>query len=291
MEFAVFVLGVLFEKARPDLKLRRWWARRGPRLAMSLGSGFGRVPVPVALAGLDARRLLLRPSTLLVAYVVYLWFARDVPNTPYDGVNHLVGFPLALMGLFALVLVASIGGRDRGVELVEATPADRRRSMLSWLVLLSCLAAVEYGLLALVRFSWSEPVYGNLLPDAWQLTQGPIMLVGGGLLGLLAARLLPAWVAPILALIIGVAWVGTVSGSFDSARMLAPIIEWIQYREDGLTVVEPGSFGWHNAYLLGLCGLGLVAALLTLPGRRRALLVTGAAIATFTAVAGALALP
>jgi hypothetical protein len=290
VEISLFVLGVLLETARPDLRLRRWWASRAPALPFAFGTGLRRVPVPVAVAGLDARRLLLRPSALVAAYVVYRLLAHPLPAKPYDGVNHLVGFYVAFIGLFVLVLVASIGGRDRGVELVEATPADRRSSVLSWVVLLSCLAAVEYGLLALVRFARTEPSYGELLPDAWQLAQGPIMLLGGGLLGLLAARLLPAWVAGPLALILGVAWVGTFSASFG-LTMLAPVIEWIEYHEDSRVVVEPGSLAWHNAYLLGLCGLGLVAALLTLPGRRRALLVAGSLLVVGTTVAGALALP
>ena len=292
MEIAAFVLGVLFEKARPDLKLRRWWSRRAPRLPLPLGTGIRRVPVPVALAGLDVRRLLLRPSAVLAAYVLYRVYGPALPiGDAYEGVNRLTGTSIAGVGLVVLVLVAAIGGRDRGVELVEATPADRRSPILSWLVLLGAMAALEYGLLALLRFGRAEsPVYGDLLPDAWQLAQGPIMLIGGGLLGLLAARLMPAWVAAPLTVVLAVAWVGTFSSSFG-LTMLAPVIEWIQYREDERVLLEPGSFAWHNAYLLGLCALGVVALLLTVPGRRRTLLAAGSVLAVGTAVAGALALP
>ena len=292
MEISVFILGVFFEKARPDLKLRRWWRARGVRLPALAGPRVHGVPVPVALAGVDARRLLLRPTTLLVAYVLYRVFSPTLPIVnAYDGVNRLLGFSLAILGLAVMAVVASIGGRDRGAEIVEATPGGERSPLLSWVVLLSAAAVVEYALLVGVRFGRPEPLYGDLLPDAWQLAQGPIMLIGGGLLGLLAARLLPVWVAAPLAVVVGIAWVGTVSGSFDSTTMLAPVIEWVQYREDNRTVVEPGSFGWHNAYLLGLCGLGVVAVLLTAPGRRHALLLAGSAVGIATVVAGALALP
>ncbi len=291
MEIAVFVLGVLLEKTRPDLWLRRWWASRASALPMRLGSGVRRVPVAVAVSGLDARRLLLRPTALVAVYVLVRFAMHPLPaDKPYDGVNHLIGFFLGFIGLATMVIVASIAGRDRGVEIIDATPADRRSPVLSWVVLLSVLAALEYVALLIVRFARAEPPYAELLPDAWQLTQGPIMLLGGGLLGLLAARLVPSWVAAPGAMILAIFWVGTFSNGLG-ITMLSPVIEWIQYREDNRVVVEPGSFAWHNAYLLGLCGLGVVAVLLTVPGRRRALVVAGAVIAVATAVAGALALP
>ena len=290
MEISVFLLGVLFEKTRPDLRLRRWWAQHVPGLALSVGTGV-RVPVPVAVAGLDARRLLLRPSALLVGYLLVRFVMHPLPaDKPYDGVNHLVGFFLAMIGLAVLVLVAAIAGRDRGVEIIDATPAARRSSVLSWLVLLSCLAAVEYVVLVLVRFGRAEPSYGELLPNVWQLAQGPIMILGGGLLGLVAARLVTPWVAAPLMAVLAIVWVGTFSNDFG-ITMLAPVIEWVQYREDSRILLEPGSLAWHNAYLLGLCGLGIVAALLTVPGRRRLLLVAGASLAIGTAVAGFLAVP
>jgi hypothetical protein len=305
VELGVFLLGVLLEKARFDLKVRRWWATRfaaapselvgatGPVTVQTVRREPPRRPVPpaVALAGVDARRLLLRPSTVLGAYVLFRVMSPPLPLSTYEGVNRLVGFTLAFTGLAALVLVASIGGRDRGAEIVEATPAGVRAPVLSWVVLLAGLAVLEYGFLLLLRFGRETPVYRDLLPNGWELTQGPIMLLGGGLLGLLAARLLPVWAAAPVGVVVATAWVGIVSGTFDSTSMLGPVVEWIQYREDGLVRVEPGSFAWHNAYLLGLCGLGLVATLLTVPGRRRALLVAGAVIAVATAVAGALALP
>jgi hypothetical protein len=290
VEISVFVLGVLFEKARPDLRLRAWWARHGAGRVSRLGTGLHRVPLPVALAGFDARRLLLRPSALLAAYVLFRVFSVGYDDKAYEGVNHLVGFTLAILGLVVLALVASIGGRDRGVELVEATPARRRPALMSWVVLLVAAAVLEYVLLVLARYVPAPPAYAELLPNAWQLAQGPILLVGGGLLGLLAARLLPSWVAPVVAMVVGVAWVGIFSANLG-IPMLAPVIEWIQYHEDNRVLLEPGSFAWHNAYLLGLCGLGVVAVLLTVPGRRRALLVAGGALALATGVAGVLALP
>jgi hypothetical protein len=288
VEIAALVLGIVLERLRPDLWVRgRWAALRLPRPGGRLA-----VPLPVALAGVDARRLLLRPSTLLALYVLYRIFSPPLPlGSAYDGVNRFVGLSVAVLGVIVLAVTASIGGRDRGVEIVEAAPADPRRRLLSWLVLLGGLAAFEYVALVALRFGKQEAWYHDLMPNAWELTQGPIMLLGAGLLGVLLARLVPGWVAAPIGVVLTVVWVGVLSDTLPGATMLAPVVEWVQFREDGRVVVEPGRFGWHNAYLLGVCGLGVVALMLTAPGRRRGLLLTGIALTAGTVVAGVLALP
>jgi hypothetical protein len=289
VEVSVLVLGVLFERLRPDLAVRRWWGRPG---FAAPGGGLA-VPVPVALAGVDARRLLLRPTILFVGYVLWRTLASPLPHGTYDGINSMIGFAWAFAGLVVLVVVASIAGRDRGEEIVAATPGGERAPVSSWVVLLVGAAVLEYALVALHRWGHEAPLtYAALMPNAWELAQPSLMLLGGGLLGLVAGRLLPGWVAAPLAAVAAIAWIGVLSGTFSSTTMLAPVIEWVEYHEHSSAVTfEPGSFAWHNAYLLGLCGLGAVAALLTTPGRRRPLLVVGTLIGVGTVVAGALALP
>lgn len=290
MEISVLALGVFFEKLRPDLHLRRWWSRRG--WSPALGGRLA-VPAPVGLAGVDARRLLLRPSTLFAAYVLWRVGSAALSKTDvYNGVNSTVGFAWAFLGLLVLVVVASIAGRDRGNELVAATPKGERTPVTSWVVLLAVVAVLEYGVAAMHRYGHDAPAYASFLPNGWELAQAPLMLLGGGLLGLLLARLLPGWVAAPLGVVACLVWIGVLSGAFTSTTMLTPVIEWVQYHEHSSVVtIEPGSFAWHNAFLLGLCGLGVVAALLTTPGRRRFLLVAGTAVGILAVVAGALALP
>ena len=288
MEVGLVVLFAFLERNRPDLRLRRAWARLPfPRPSLAAG-----VPVPLALAGLDLRRWAVRLTTVLLAYLLWRGFAPALPvGNPYDGVNALTGFALAFTGLGVLAILAATSGRDRGEELIAALPAGPRSRVLGWVVLLAILALVEYAVLAVLRFGRDEPPYAALLPDAWELTQGPLMLFGGGLLGLLFARLLPAWVAAPVCVVLATFWVGILSSSGWGTTMLAPMLGWIQYREDSMVIVEPGSFAWHNAYLLGLCGLAIVAALLREPGRRGLLLLAGTAALVATVVAGALALP
>jgi hypothetical protein len=288
MEISVLFLLVLFERARPDLHLRRVLVPV-PRPALPV-----RVPVPVALAGLDARRWALRLTTVAVGYAVWHVYSPALSETDaYDGVNALVGFYLAFLGLLLLAIVAATGGRDRGDELLAALPATPRSRVLGWVTLIAGLALLEYAVFAGLRYLRDEPGYVPLLPNAWELAQGPLMLLGGGLLGLVLARNLPAWVATPVGVVLGIVWVGLLSNADWSTAQLAPMYEWIQYRDDELPIYErePGSFAWHNAYLLGLCGLGVVAALLREPGRRAGLLVTGTVLAAGTALAGGMALP
>lgn len=285
MEILAAVALVLLERMRPDLHVRRAWAGLGvPRPALPM-----RVPVSVALAGLDLRRLVLRLTALLAAYVLWRTYVPNLDPDPYGGLNRLVGMIPAILGLAVLAVVAATAGRDRGQELLDALPAEPRSRVWGWAVLLVGAALAEYAVLAAVRFGREEPTYAALLPNAWELAAGPLMLLGGGLLGLLVARLVSAWIAAPLAVVLGIA--GVVALDREGTVMLALALEWIQYHEDGRVIVEPGSFGWHNAYLLGLCALGLVAALLREPGRRRGLVTAGAVALAGTAVAGALALP
>jgi hypothetical protein len=287
MEIAVVLLMVLAERARFDLLLRRRWAALAPpRRGLAV-----RVPVPLALAGLDARRLLVRLSWVGIVALLVIAFDPSPGAGTYDGVNQLVGFYWAFTGLAVMAVVAATAGRDRGNELLEALPAGARSRIGSWALLLLGAATLEYLVLLVFRYYRDEPVYAALLPNAWELAQGPIMLLGGGLLGLLVARLVPGWVAVPVAVVGAVAWVGTFSASIDGATMLAPVVEWIQYHENDAVIVEPGSLAWHNAYLLGLCGLGLVAALLRERGTRRGLVLTGTAVLAATTATAVLALP
>jgi len=287
MEILAAVALVLVERARLDLHLRRWWSRLPlPRPAWAVA-----VPVPIALAGLDVRRWAVRLTVAMTAFWLFLLFARPFTADPYEGVNALVGFYLAFFGLGVLAIVAATSGRDRDAELQAALPAGPRSRVLGWAGLLALLAILEYGLLLASRYGLDEPAYAGFLPGPWELAHGPLMLLGGGLLGLLLARLVPGWIAAPVGVVLGIAWVVVLSRDGAGTAMLAPLIEWIEYREDSLVVLVPGSLAWHNVYLLGLCGLGLVAALLREPGRRRGLVASGAVVLAGTLAAGAQALP
>lgn len=289
MEILLVVGLLLLERLRFDLPVRRWCARFFPRPAF--GPAWN-VPVPVALAGFDVRRLLPRLITVLAAVLLLRTALAGRPSTAYDGVNQTVGFYWAITGLFVLILVATVGGRDRDNEALAALPVGGRPRVAGWAVTLLLAAAVVYGLAGLRLRQVGGASYDALLPNAWELAQAPLMILGGGLLGLLVARLLPVWAAVPVATVGAIFWTGAVGATRDWV-VLAPMYEWVKYdeRNAAAAVLHPGSFGWHNAFLLGLCGLGLVAALLRERGPRRALIAGGVVLTAATVAAALLALP
>lgn len=285
MELLLVLAVVLVERARLDLPLRRAWARLdAPRPSLAVA-----VPRPVALAGLQVRTTALRLSTLGLAYV--LWRVYWPPSDDaYSAVNVLMGQPFMFLGLAVLALVAVSGGRDRGDELMAALPGGGRVHVAGWACTLAVAAAAAYAVV-LVGLARRAGTYPGLLPHAWDVAQVPALVLGGGLLGLLAARLLPGLVAAPVAVIAAVAWVVLLSKDSWGLQMVTVLVEWVPYREDGAVGLLPGSVAWHNAFLFGLCALGLVSALLVEAGRRRPLLVAGGLLVPATALAGALALP
>lgn len=289
MEILLIVGLLLIERLRLDLPVRRWWARAVPRPAFALA---GSVPVPVALAGFDVRRLVPRVLTVLALALLLRMVTADAPNEAYDGVNQSIGFYWAFLGLAVLVLSATVGGRDRGEESLAALPVGPRPRVCGLALTLVLAALAVYGLAGARLLELRGRSYDALLPGPWELAQPALMVLGGGLLGLLVARLLPVWAAVPVAAVGAIMWTGAVG---ETARwvMLAPVVEWVQYDEgnSAARLLQPGSLAWHNGYLLGLCGLGVVAALLRESGPRRSLLIAGVVLTCATVAAAVLALP
>lgn len=287
MEFLLVAFLALAERVRLDLRVRRAWAGLG----VPVPSGAVRVPAPVALAGLDVRRAALRLATLLLAYALWRVYGPAAPKDEYGGLNVLVGQPFLFVGLALVALLGAFGGQDRGNELLEALPRGPRSRVLGTATALAVAAALSYAVVVVARLNRDGTSYDSLLPDGWQLLQVPALVLGGGMLGLLFARFVPGWLAAPLAVVAATTWVIVLSNDDWGTQMLTVLPEWVEWRQDGLVVLEPGSLAWHNGFLLGLCGLGLVAALLRESGRRAALVVAGAVVLAGTAFAGALALP
>lgn len=289
MEILLIAGLLLIERLRLDLPVRRWWARVAPRPTFALA---GRVPVPVALAGFDVRRLVPRVLTVLTIALMLRVLSSKVPTNAYEGVNQTIGFYWALVGLAALVLVATVGGRDREEESLAALPVSPRTRVLGLGLTVVAAALAVHGLAVLRLLAVEQESYDALLPGPWEVAQPALMVLGGGLLGLLLARLLPVWAAVPVAAVAAIMWTGGV-GATERWVMLAPLVEWVQYDEDNSAarLVQPGSLAWHNGYLLGLCGLALLAALLREPGPRGRLVAAGVILTGATVGAALLALP
>ena len=301
MELAAILALVLLERARLDLPVRRWWARVvlsrvvasrvvASRVAAVPVGVRAAVPVPIALAGLELRRSAGRVTTVLVAYALWRIYGPSTSPRVGDTVNMLLGQVFLFVGLVLCAVLAATSGRDRHEDLFGALPASPRSRVLGWTCTLAVVATLAY-LVVVAGMLRREGSFVGALPGYWDLAQTPAIVLGGGMLGLLFARLLPGWLAAPVAVALEMAWVLTLSGSRFDLQMLTVVVEWIQWREDEVVIYLQGSLGWHNAYLFGLCGLGLVAALLREPGPRRTLVVVGSVVLAGTVAAGALALP
>ena len=291
MELVAILALVLLERARLDLLVRRWWARVVVSRLAAVPAGLTvAVPVPMALTGLELRRSALRLTTVLAAYVCWRIYWPSTSGRVGDTVNLLIGQPALFLGLVLCGVLAACSGRDRNEDLFGALPASPRSQVLGWAGTLAAVAALGY-LIVVVGTLRRDGTFTGTLPGYWELAQTPAIILGGGLLGLMLARLLPGWLAAPVAVALAMTWVLTLSASRFDLQMLTVVVEWIEWREDDQISYLGGSFGWHNAYLFGLCGLGLIAALLREPGPRRALIVAGSAVFAGTVAAGALALP
>lgn len=250
-----------------------------------------------ALGWNEARRLVVHPAYLVGAFVIVptvglgavadarLPSARQV----FDVVVNVQLVWYGLMSLLAAGLVASLARRSRAEEVLESQPAGpgTRAAAHCLAVLLgpaSASAALTTGAWLLER-SQDEP-FGTF--SGAELAQVPFVVLGGGLLGVLAARWM-RWRGGLLVALVGtVVATGWVLGQ-GRFGWLAP---WTTSR----TLLDDDDFAggsqlWHAAYLALLCGLAFVVVCLSDAIRRGRLLALGAVVLAATALVGWAQLP
>ncbi|MEP6760652.1 MAG: hypothetical protein ABJA93_04725 [Sporichthyaceae bacterium] len=250
-----------------------------------------------ALGWNEARRLVLHPVYLLGAFVIVPTVGAraatgaDLPSARQVFVV-VTGVQLiwyGLMSLLAAGLVASLARRSRAQDVLEALPTGAAARTAAHCVavllgpaLISVLLTIGVWLLERAQ---DEP-FG--IYTAAELAQVPAVVLGGGLLGVAAARWL-RWRGGLL-----VAFVGAVMGTgwiLAQGRFgwLAP---WTTARS---MLDDPdfagGSAGWHAVYLALLCAFAAVFACLPDVRRRGRLVAIGAVIVAGAAVAGWAQLP
>ena len=250
-----------------------------------------------ALGRNEARRLVLHPAYLVGAFVVVptvglgavagarLPSARQV----FDFVVNVQLVWYGLMSLLAAGLVASLARRSRAEEVLESQPAGPgTRAAAHCLVVLlgpATLSLVLTGGVWLLERSQDQP-FGTF--TGAELAQVPAVVLGGGLLGVVAARWL-RWRGGLLVALVGtVVATGWVLGQ-GRFGWLAPWTTAGSMLDDADFV--GGSAGWHAVYLALLCGLAAVVACLPDVRRRGRLVAIGSVIVAAAAVAGWAQLP
>jgi hypothetical protein len=267
-----------------------------------LMSGRGRPPVAVPrpvvggpwsvvpdLAGRHAARMVRHPVLLLGV----LWYALvagvpHLPTTPYDQyavVTGTVAFALGPLAYFAANLVASSGRRSGADEWTPSLPLPALHRTCA--LLLACLAPAALALaLDLVVMVAIKADGGLIFPVRWQhLASVPVTVLGGAVLGVAVARLLP-WLGTPLVVAVGlVVFNFWVSESDPYLGFYVDFAVWT--RNDVIPAMTPGSPGWHLLYLAALVCVAACGALLRDARRRWAPLLAGAALGAVVLVAGA----
>ena len=231
-------------------------------------------------------------GALLLAAVT--WSGATGPDklasTSMDGLA-----PGALIGLMGIVVMASLTKRsDRAAEAAGAVSVSQRTRTLALasaiVVPLTC--ALAWFASAVITFHNHPPMpngvqFGGVDDGFFYATmfaQGVMAAVGGPILGLLIGRWLPRrGVAPV-AVVLMVLVTIVMQGLFESTRPWRVVWPWTHFYgpmgvdgDSDRFVVMTGSPLLYVGYLVALCALGLLVALLRDPDAdRRALLrVTG----------------
>jgi hypothetical protein len=247
------------------------------------------------LAQREARRTIRHPINLvLLAYFIVLGGFQVVDQglsttaAVRDFVRLLGLLWLGPAAFFTANLIASSGRRAHVESQLAATPTtEQARTLATCLGVLGPAAAA--GGVAVIL--WLLERSGGTLTDVQtpaELAVIPLCTLGGGLLGVAAARWLPWRGAALIVFAAVFAWVVAVLDRGD-LRWTAPWSMTTAYSDE----MWPGggSHPWHAVYLLGLALLAGVAALLRHPSHRRPLLALGAVLVVGTVVAGVAQLP
>lgn len=256
----------------------------------------------IALARAESRRYARHPLFLLGVGLLLLSMVEGVRQQEQNGSPMNGALLIAfLLGVFGFVVAHRLTTSMRRTgDVVSTAPVGPQQRTLA--VLLACLvpaaAGIVYmvymlvtgaiwppeGLPAVAHVAWFRDE-SDLAVLATMIALGPVAALGGPLLGVAVAR----W-----ATFRGSALVGVVTLVFltalpsDSSPPWLVLPPWpVLYDEhannrDQLTdssLIPDVAQGWILVYLLCLCGLAVVAALLRDPPHRRALLWAGVGLA------------
>jgi hypothetical protein len=264
-------------------------------------------------------RIARHPVFLTGTAFAVLATTMTVQDLRKSGTGEALGMPVVALGvgLFAMLaahqLTRSFDGAN---ELVEAAPTSRVGR--TWALCLSALVPSTVAAAWLVlhgyaqRGLWTTPEWmlGTLShADVWAVIIGNTVVaaLGGTLLGIAAGR----WWhfrGSGAALVLGVAvWTIGLGGAFSSEGVPAAWTRWVRLFAPFNTFSNPGAHGagpdddgiytltgspwWYLVWLLTLCALAAIAALLkgSEGGTRRLLVRLGAAVLVASALTYGLA--
>lgn len=267
----------------------------------------GTTPLPVArpetrraLVALEARRYARHP--LFLTGVALLVASTAASSDDLDAAVTDAGIvPAFFLGIFGVVVAYQLAtSMERSADAADASPTERSARTVAL-----CLACLVPGAVAVGWLVWmyvamaawpipESPAYSSVELAA-MLTAGVAYAVGGPLVGVLVARWTRLPGAGLIAALLLVGWglVGTVGLRLPESRLgtltrlHAPFTAWVSSDgPDAELWLSGGSPVWYLVYVVLLCGLAAVAAVLhDTEGARRARLTR--ALVVLVALAGA----
>jgi hypothetical protein len=242
------------------------------------------------LARLQARRMVRHPVVLVGLAWVVVAMGFGSPGTPYEeysGVTGLVAFFIGPLAFFAANLVASSERRSGADDWTGALSMPERDRTLALLVAALAPAGLA-AVLNLVLYA-VVAVDGVVMPIAWtHVASVPLTVLGGAVLGVAVARLLP-WPGMALLVMVGLVsfnvWVSTVE---DYLGFYVDFAQW--EGGDEVPLMEPGNGSLHLVYLGSLVALAACGALLRDVRRPVIPFVLGGGFGALVLVAGTLQL-
>jgi hypothetical protein len=266
---------------------------------------------PASMLGQLARKEIARyashPLFLAgVALVVLTSIGKPDGNT---SVLANVIAPAAGLGVIGLLVMASLTRTSDQIAAAAGAVAVSERTRTLALV---CAAIVPFAA-GLCWLGWAIWAYNHWPPpphgapfggigDGWVVANlialGLIPSIGGPILGLLLGRWLPQrGAAPLFAVLL-VAETIMMQGLFEPLRYIRLVVPWTQFAgpfgipgDADRMLILTGSPQWYCVYLVVLCALGVVLALLHDRERpRRQLLVALGIIAVLAVLTAVLAI-
>ena len=261
------------------------------------------LPTLLSLARADARRFARHPLFLfgagaLLALVIASLFQEGSGDPAPLWPTLLVAFFLGVFGfVVAHRLTTSL---RRSGDLAETSPVGQRQRTAA--LCLACLVPASAGTLFVIYLVVAGQIWPPVgspasAPVAWfgdepdlailaaLVALGPVAALGGPLLGVAVARWAPFRGSALLGMVVLVVATSLPSSSPAPWRALPP---WAVLADEFVgsngkvassSLVEGVSPQWYLGYVLCLCGLAAVAALLRDPINRRPLCVVGALLA------------
>lgn len=258
----------------------------------------------LAIAGLETRRLLRHPIFLL-GVVGHAWFlVGSVVLNPEPNLQRiseswavLTAFYLGLAGFLAMYRITR--STATSLDVVDAAPVDEQRRTFA--LLLAGLVPLGLALLSGVftLLFWepgptTDPGFYGELPraDIWLFDVTVLLTaVGGPWLGVAVGRWWSWPMAGAVTAVALIAWcvstgISTTNLASTLHHQAAPFTLLVTGAESEETFRQAGSWGWRVPYVMSLCLLAALAALLhgATGHRRTTLLRASWGIAVLAAV-------